>query len=373
MNLNTLKEGQIFSSQKKLCEHLGLEYKDSTDSRKSQLKKFNNYFLYEKQGRKFIIKKVYDKPNISPTKRKGNNNIGYIDSIEKLILDLLVREVNLKKIFLSKHQLLKELKMINDNYAYCKYRVPRLSKLKNINENNIHEFYKSTDKVLQRNLENALDNLRNKSLLFWTKEITVCKITPNLNENNRLTINRHTYTDEFGEVIKDYKINNALYFTFREATDEEKRHILKTERNIMRSLECKNKQEIIKNKKWNEFKDQVEIKILNDLNIAYYYESYKILCNDEGILEEWEELEDLILLEKERSKEHDSLNENIMERLRKNTIKRSDVAYKYNIEDEKYIRRTNKNYISDQNELINNLIHKDALTLKSKLKNISNL
>ena len=77
------------------------------------------------------------------------------------------------RVFLSKNVLLRTLNMVNDNYAYCKRRIPKLSKFMNINQVTINEWYDSTSSMLERNLE-ILKRFRKTIINTLVKEITGC-------------------------------------------------------------------------------------------------------------------------------------------------------------------------------------------------------
>src|SRR3712207_5849647 len=123
-----------------------------------------------------------------------------------------------------------------------------------------------------------------------------------------------------------YKIDNSVNLKYREATDNEKRFIIKTERKIMKELKCRNKQEIIKKGMWDDFQEKIKNIILKEYSIVFYYDSYKILCNEDHIYEKWEELLDLELEANEREKEQLLLNKAIIDRIHKNTTNRSNNA-----------------------------------------------
>lgn len=69
MNYNTLKEEQIFSNYKSLCEYLGEPIKTGS-SKEAQLKEWQRFFNYEKKGHKFIIIEIYDVPREKVRKKR---------------------------------------------------------------------------------------------------------------------------------------------------------------------------------------------------------------------------------------------------------------------------------------------------------------
>jgi hypothetical protein len=290
-----------------------------------------------------------------------------------LISDLLAKGHNNGKVFLSKHRIFKELKMINKNYAFCKPRILKLSKFTNIKPETIEEWYDSTDSALKRNLEKALDNLKQESLIIWSSEITICKLNvEGYNPyNDNFDINKKVYKDKYDEEITEYETNTYVKDYIREATDAEKKRIIYIEREVMKTLECKDKQEIIKFGKWEQFKEIVNEILLKEMNIAYYYESYKILYNEEHICEKYESLIDLLLNDQEIAEYYNNLNDNIKKRRADNTIRRQQRALnkiESESDNEKLLRRIEECYLPDNKKLTNILVDRNSKSIVQKIK-----
>ncbi|MFA5248818.1 MAG: hypothetical protein WC415_06445 [Patescibacteria group bacterium] len=380
MNVKYLKKNMIISNYKKLCEILEENIKTG-GAKINQLNYWNDYFKYHKDGNKFIIDEIYDKEveNMKDNRGGNHNNIAYIDLIEKLILDLLVQDRNKGQVFLSKNRLLKELKMINDNYAYCKERIPKLSKFMNISEEDIQEFYESSGDTLKRNLENALDRLQKKSLVFWMPAKTVCIATPYINSNKSKEAIVHevnTGLDEFGEETYEYNVNYRVDMKHRKATKEEIQLILHTEREILDEMGCEGKQQVIRFGMWDIFKEKVKNILMKEANILFYYNSYEVICNEDHIYKKWSELYDLRLEDKEKALSQMELNIGVVNRLKGNMENRNNKAQDKKdhiigkIKDEKIIRRTKNNYLKDGENLINTLINKDSKSIKQQIKRV---
>ena len=164
-----LSIGIAIKNYKEMCSILG-EKEKKGKSRLLQIANWERYFKWHKDGQKFIIDEVFEMPieKIDNRGKTENNKAKYLTNIEKLILNLLVQGGSLGygKIFLSKSKILKELKMINDNYSFCKLRLPKLSEFMNIDKEVIQEWYDSTSRMLESNLDSALKNLESQSLIF---------------------------------------------------------------------------------------------------------------------------------------------------------------------------------------------------------------
>lgn len=78
MDLSNLHTGDVIKNYRYLCDILKEPYRNGGSGKKSQLKMFNKYFDWEKQGQKFIIKEIYDTPikKIHPLNNLGHYKIG---------------------------------------------------------------------------------------------------------------------------------------------------------------------------------------------------------------------------------------------------------------------------------------------------------
>lgn len=374
INLSKFSVGQIIKNYKVFCELLGEEVKSGSKGKQYQMKEWERYFNFTKSGQKFIIQEIYTEPKPKIDNRGGNNKIKYIEIIERLILDLLVQSKKKGHIFLSKNKLLRELTMVNVNYAECKKRIPKLSQFMSIDEQNILEFYDSAGRTLEGNLESALNSLDRQSLIQWSKVKTVVFVNSKFETNNQNSVKHQAYKDfdEFGEEINKYDAKHITQQTRpRKATKEETQLILKVEKEAMNRLEVKDKSEVIKIGKWDRFQKDVKETLLDEANIAFYYNSYEIICNEEHIFMQWK------MLERQEKKDcKETLNSNVADRIKGNMNKRHDKAV-YKIEsplgifaDIKSKRRANSEYMKDNEQLVDTLIKSDAKSINHEVREI---
>lgn len=370
MNISNLSTGQTVKNYKAMCELLN-EKEKGGKSKAYQIEEWQCHFKFSKSGHSFIIEDVYDKP-----KGKQTGKFGFITNIEELILDLLVQDENKGKVFLSKHRLFRELHMINDNYSYGRYHLLKLSQLINIEELDIREFYDLSRNTFVRSVENALNKLKDKSLVFWNHVRTVCVVNPRISVNDTGTAKVkqvHEGKDKFDEDIFNYEINYHVNQTHREATEDEVRFIIQTERDIMLEMNCTNKQELVRFGKWDLFMSKVKDILLDKLNILFYYDSYKIICYEDHIFSVWEELKDLELVEQERASKRLQLNSSIKTKLLENGLKRykKSVNEKQNDNDKEYVlRRSNDEYIKNNVTLVDTLIDINHKDIRKDIKNV---
>lgn len=88
LDTNTLKTKQIFKNYKELCAFLGEEPK-TANSKKAQLKEWERYFSFIKEGQKIIITEIFDVSKEKVTKYTSNNNKNV-----KPMMDYLMSEFN---------------------------------------------------------------------------------------------------------------------------------------------------------------------------------------------------------------------------------------------------------------------------------------
>jgi len=374
-----LSIGMAIKNYREMCFILE-EKEKKGKSRLLQIANWERYFKWHKDGQKFIIDEVFEMPieKIDNRGKTENNKAKYLTNIESLILNLLVQGGSLGygKVFLSKNKILRELKMINNNYAFCKLRLPKLSEFMNIDNEVIKEWYDSTSRMLESNLDSALKNLESQSLIFWSKEITIAKAIP-LAEINKNKISKTKVIDQYDEEIinYDYYATNEVVLQYREGTDDEKRFILYTEKEILKEMGLDNKSQVIACGLWQDFIERVNNILLDKLNIAFYYKSYKILFNLEHVLENID-INDFKLTDFIETFEKKKLNEGIINRIENNAINRQERAKKKKekiigkTRDEKIIFRSDNNYINNTNKLSDNLINSNAKDIRNNVKKI---
>lgn len=89
--MKQINEGQVFKNYRKICEHLEEPIKTGK-SKQLQLKDWERYFTYHKNGNSFVVDKVYDKPmekerkKCEDTSKYDSNNNKYIS----LMMDYLM-------------------------------------------------------------------------------------------------------------------------------------------------------------------------------------------------------------------------------------------------------------------------------------------
>ena len=276
MKIDNLKVGQVVKNYKSLCELLDIEAKGGA-SKIAQLKEFNRYFEFEKQGHKYIITKIYENPKERIDNRMNGNNTVFSDDIEKLILNILASSKD-DTITIARGQLYKALCMCNENYLLGRSNISKLSEIIEIPKASIYEFYDCNGTKLRETVERNLRSCRRESLLMFETVTSVAILESIIatNEFNKPII------DSNGKIVSDIKL------VYREATKQERKKILEFEKEVKNENGWKDNQEIFLKGKWKYFKQQVENKLIQaNTNIKFYYEAYRITWNNKDIDEEY--------------------------------------------------------------------------------------
>lgn len=344
MNISNLEVGMIVKNYKELCSLLS-ESVYSGNSKIYQIKEWERFFSYHKDGNKFIIDNIYVNPKEKDDKRLEGVNSIFSDDIQVLLLDLLAQSKTNGQLNLPATTLLNKLSMVNINYKNGRKNIPKLSELLEVEEKFIYDFYNTTQSSLKGMLETALNQLKRKSLVFWSKVISVCerKAHIKLNELSEPVIN------------KDGKINYQVTDTYRKATQDEMQLILRIEKEVLKEMGYRDKQDVFINGLWDKYMNSVTKRLYDKANINYYYTSYEIIFNKEHILEELDYIEKLI--------RQSQLNQNIKKQLNENVVNRhkncEDRIIDKTLNHKKITQRDL--LISDNDYCISNVILSDSL------------
>lgn len=280
-----IKAGQIFKSQKELCEAIGIEYKDSTNSRRAQEKEFNRRFKWHREGRKIIIDEVYaeikekiDGRGKSQGSRNNYKGI-YAEYIDILLLQYLQKEeLKLKdtcKIYTTNNKIAENTGIVN-----CNYRTALEYQAK---------FYNTVK-----------DEFNIKTNIYCMKDVF----------RNTKTKIREIVKASLDRLQKSEKLEyEPCYFVYiphttRPPKDEEMEAITKAEIETMEEMKIEHKKQIDNNEKLSK---EFNTKVLEKVRISFdyielIYKGYIIalwedfeLKSENEIMELMKELNDLVI------------------------------------------------------------------------------
>lgn len=349
MNLENIKKDMRIKNYKEMCSLLGENIKNG-NSKKAQLKEWERYFTYSKDGNKFIINEIYSIPKEKEDGRSESGSI-YSEDIQKLLLDLLAQKENNGNIFLSCNQLLLKLQMVNSNYSMGRNNIPRLSEIMKVDELVIKDVYDYTHNKLKSILENALNSLSRKSWINYYKKITVCV--------NKVSVE----TNALGQ--PKLNSNNSIEYIvtpeYREATIEEEQYILGVEANLLDEMKCEDKRDLIIKGRMEEFRCKVNKLLKENCNIEFYYNSYQIISNKEVLVER--------LGRFEKANRFNNLNNNILKSSKKSIVKKHENAkskYEWGLPTEDKIEyiRCDREYVDNSNLIVTKIIDRKTRKIK---------
>lgn len=289
MNIEKLQGIKEVKNYKAMCELLGEKIKGG-DSKKAQIKEWERFIKYHKEGNRFIIDEIYTEP-LEKVDGRGSTSI-YEDDIQSLIIHecSLSKMENYNSIKLSCSMLANKLKIINENYIVGRNDIKTLSSYMNIPVETIYDFYDSTQRKNKSIIENALNKLQDKALIKWKTEVMLC-------------VNRNK-----GE--------------YRIALDRDLLIIAEIEQEALQYLGEESKRDVFVKRKWNDFKKKITSLFKEyEINIDYYFDVYNIIAT--------EKFKEMILDENSYKEISERLNNNVAESEIRSCTKRHDKSIEY--------------------------------------------
>lgn len=274
VDLSSIEEGMVVKNYSSLCQMLNESVKQG-NSKVSQMKRWNRYFSYEKDGRAFTITKIYDTP-LPVEDRRGRDNSVYLNDIKSLIIKYLSGSNTVSNtICLSK---LMELSgLINHNWSKYRYHTVFLKSYLDENYPNfkftyddINYFYSVAWNRLRNRIIYALESLQRDCIIYYSNVYMILKRVLEADED----------TDEY-----DISYFDDVMVYIRLASDTEISQILSEESKTLELLDCKDTTDVWKKKLFKKF-----YKIVNgSLSEKYGFTNYKTLCiilRSENVLNE---------------------------------------------------------------------------------------
>ncbi|MFJ3388785.1 hypothetical protein [Lysinibacillus sp. NPDC086135] len=330
---------------------------------------WERYFKYDKDGYKFIIKEIHNEILYKKDGRKqGNNILPFIDEMELLLIDLLLKSEN-KELTISNSKLLILLCLINPNYMTYVKNKEHLSKLINMDINFIIDFYDVTNSTFRSAINTVTKRLENKRLVIHEQVTMVCFVdTPvqkTITGHNKIHDMFDYNNDLDTYTYKDIKPKEVR----REATKDERELIVRVEKHIMKNkYGYDNIQDLFMDGKATSFYSDVSRILFKELNIKKAYKAHRYTFNIDNLEEERIKLLDKYQIDQLQKQ----INNKVMIRLDETNNKRYITALNELLETETNKVRTNVradiNYIDNINFLSSSLIDKDNVdSIKSNM------
>jgi len=371
MDITQLKVGNTYKNYKELCTVLGEKVKNGS-SKKAQIKEWERYFSYSKDGHKFIINEIFENPLDKIENRGGARHfLFHADRMERVLMVM----INNDELFLTLNTLLREMSMINVNYSFAHYNIQKTSKYINIDEESLREFFDTSRRTFKDNIESMLNRLEDRALIYWHKVQTICiaNLSTPKNYLGNIKAEAYTITDEYGNEEIRFTTEANVTKEYRAAEEHEIELIKQVEGEVMDELGCESKQELIIKDMYNIFKKKVNKILLDKANILYYYDSYKIIKNKERLAREAEKAEEWLLDNESVNIGLESLmlNKNVIDQVTNNMEMRKRKAHdKLNegIVNSKVKIRTHEDFLKNGHTMIDTFINMGYPDIREGIK-----
>lgn len=336
-----LEVGMAFKNYKELCDFIDVDVKTG-NAWKSQLKMFEKYFKYHKEGHKFIIDEVIDM-NIPKSVRQNM----YTQLVQKILLDTFISDAekyNTSIRSYTMNDLTKITNIANDKYVENKRNNTKLSEETGISIINIKEFYTLTESKIYNLVARSLDKLEKDSLIRYNISVML-----NIADGN---YERHVKAKEHHlDILMDCE-----------------REVLLDMRNNKDYAEDKipNKFHIIYRNKYDDFMKKVCTLFYErtKIPVKYYYNVVEVHFG--SFLEMERDRIERHILKNERQFLRLTINEKMVADSKRQYEERRDKALeeiyddkeKSTYESEKLYRRASSEYIAEGHTLVDMLIKK---------------
>lgn len=212
LDINKLYEGKVFKNHRLLCEELGWEYKDSTDSKKAQLKVLSQYCEWHKEGHKIIVDKVYKSQAVAQKNVRLTESKLIKLGVQYNILNIMLSNLSKEDVeALNEGQedgllhtnyfviptLQKATGLVGDYYYVSRHHQEQIAQIEGIPVEEVNDFFYCTHKKMNRYIDESLKELKNKRLLTYseTKKLTFARVVLSPHDFKILQQGKHVKTE----------------------------------------------------------------------------------------------------------------------------------------------------------------------------------
>jgi len=373
------KVGDVFKNYKALCKVLGEKQRNGGTSRQAHLKRWEEYFLWRREGHKYIITEIIDKKY--PT--HDNSQIGkrtkeYSEYLQRIILFLLYtryKEDGKFHAYVSRRGIALFAELVRYEFFSLVQEKGKQEGINSIaeelNEINsvINLMLGRVDRTLTNDINTALSQLKQKMLIEYRIVNMVIEdhnFSSGIPIEKMVEIRDYLNDDELFEQYfkyrgintKDEKTEPEFWkYEAREANNIEETIIIHTRKEILKDMGYLNEKDLYIRGNVNEFYETVNKKLRDYFGIISTFKNYAIYFSPyfvkEAILTNEEELK---LHEFEFEMLKNLLNEGFSNHIRENAMKYYEQAkeqYKLNNPD-KFLTDKPKGYkkLSYNQELV---------------------
>lgn len=171
MNITNLKIGDTIKNYKEMCSLLGEKITNGGKSKEAQIKNWERYFQYERQGQKFHILNIYDVPLPKVDRRSNGNRRIYLPYVEKIFPPYLSGLKN-KTGYFTKKDLLYILGMTNKFYQNISFN-DLLAENSNLTYWQLDKFYQICNYKLSSILFSSLNSLQARKIISCEEQYVI--------------------------------------------------------------------------------------------------------------------------------------------------------------------------------------------------------
>lgn len=253
---------------KEMCEITHMKYYTGGKAKKLQIEDIERFYRLEKVKTKYKVIEKY----AEPLEKEDNRKSEYYDDLETVVLYLLQQTSSNKAIW-SMSKVLQLTNMVNENYRIGKKDIMATSKVLEVNDTYVYNFYNISQNRFKRIFESVLGGMERKALIIKNDCIMMCKSVSNIMYN------------EVGEPVINNK-GNIVYTiekVYVEATESECVVIGEIRGEVLDLLQCKDTSEVFLRRKWDMFTKEMNKRLRERLNADFCYKAYKIIKNTDRI------------------------------------------------------------------------------------------
>ena len=246
----SLQVGQVFTNFRKLCDAIGTPAYNG-NQRIAQIKEFKRYFSYETEGRKITITEVYDEP--LPKESRIANNSKYTRLVQDVLIKYLSEQPG-EKVYLTQLRLWQILGLVNAKYANFYDNIEQLKKIdERLAYFHIKDFFNRASCKNSGIVKRSLESLQRRHLLLVDDVYIVVELADKDNKNS-ISINR-------------------------EATESERKYIMKTKRKLLEEMGFETEVQIRLSRRKKAYYNALSETFLDEQGWVSVYSAFKIIYN----------------------------------------------------------------------------------------------
>lgn len=271
MNAFTLQIGQVFKNYQELCKALNLE--PCTGKQKiQQMKRIQERYELEKQNRQYTVVGIKEPSAELLTAKQGRiaANSKYIDFVQHILLSYLSKQKE-EVAYVTQQNLWTILGMVNEHYFPMRERKEELLSLdENMDIFNINNFYQRSNLKFRDIIKSSIASLKRRKIIM-------CEETFRIGVGQRVS-------------------STFESIEYHDASDAEKRYILRTQHDLLKKYGCKDEFELFFKKNKDSYYNELNEIFLHNKGWKNVFFCYKLVFDREVVIEEINEQEEILQL-----------------------------------------------------------------------------